>query len=393
MLLVAFYLILGTLGARCKGHQHSRCAIGKCRVVNGNEICTECRATEEKPINGICKSEGNSVVTTNTRHGPQCTEEKCSTPNCKDCTNPKADNEACTECNNGNCLTPTSQCVLACETLGAYYADSNNVCQPCDPSCASCLGTDKTKCTACPAGKALKYTNDEQPEQGGACVDECRADADGCAECGATIGGTKYCSRCGASSDYPVNGVCRTTPGRASTAACKTPDNKGGCTVCAANYFLQNGGCYKTDRQPGVQVCITVTPDGKCETCANSRPADGTGACPSCDPTCKTCTDASDASMCSSCFVGYYQVGTKCVKCDVTDSGITGVSSCLSCAPPPGNTGPVLCYLMKDDGTGGSVNKSGLSTGAIAGISVAVVIVIGGLVGFLCWWFLCRGKA
>ncbi|ESU42221.1 Variant-specific surface protein, partial [Giardia duodenalis] len=40
-----------------------------------------------------------------------------------------------------------------------------------------------------------------------------------------------------------------------------------------------------------------------------------------------------------------------------------------------------------------STNKSGLSTGAIAGISVAVVVVVGGLVGFLCWWFVCRGKA
>ena len=34
-----------------------------------------------------------------------------------------------------------------------------------------------------------------------------------------------------------------------------------------------------------------------------------------------------------------------------------------------------------------------LSTGAIAGISVAAVVVVGGLVGFLCWWFICRGKA
>ena len=41
-----------------------------------------------------------------------------------------------------------------------------------------------------------------------------------------------------------------------------------------------------------------------------------------------------------------------------------------------------------------NTNKSsGLSTGAIAGIAVAAVIVVGGLVGFLCWWFLCRGKA
>ena len=38
----------------------------------------------------------------------------------------------------------------------------------------------------------------------------------------------------------------------------------------------------------------------------------------------------------------------------------------------------------------GGVNPS---TGAIAGISVAAVVVVGGLVGFLCWWFVCRGKA
>ncbi|ESU35554.1 Variant-specific surface protein, partial [Giardia duodenalis] len=154
-------------------------------------------------------------------------------------------------------------------------------------------------------------------------------------------------------------------------------------------------GCYKTDRQPGIQICTLASQGDKCETCANSLPPSAAGVCPSCDSACKTCTSANNANTCSSCVVGYYQVGTKCVRCDTNDPNgnkpITGVRDCVSCAPPAGGDGgSVLCYLMKD---GDSTNKSGLSTGAIAGISVAVIVVVGGLVGFLCWWFLCRGKA
>ena len=82
--------------------------------------------------------------------------------------------------------------------------------------------------------------------------------------------------------------------------------------------------------------------------------------------------------------------GSTCTSCESNSGGITGVRGCASCAAPSTGTGPVLCYLVRDSA---SVNKSALSTGAIAGISVAAVVVVGGLVGFLCWWFVCRGKA
>ena len=86
------------------------------------------------------------------------------------------------------------------------------------------------------------------------------------------------------------------------------------------------------------------------------------------------------------------------MKCDKnsTNNKITGVENCVSCAPPTTPPGPVTCYVTQTpavDPTDPSVNKTGLSTGAIAGISVAAVVVVGGLVGFLCWWFICRGKA
>ena len=59
-------------------------------------------------------------------------------------------------------------------------------------------------------------------------------------------------------------------------------------------------------------------------------------------------------------------------------------------------TGACLCnegYSPKDGNCELASTGPNLSTGAIAGISVAAVVVVGGLVGFLCWWFVCRGKA
>ena len=67
----------------------------------------------------------------------------------------------------------------------------------------------------------------------------------------------------------------------------------------------------------------------------------------------------------------------------------------MSCDPPAGDSGPVTCYVTQSptvDPADPSANKGGLSSGAIAGISVAVIVVVGGLVGFLCWWFLYRTK-
>ena len=113
---------------------------------------------------------------------------------------------------------------------------------------------------------------------------------------------------------------------------------------------------------------------------------------------------AGSKETCTDCLAGYYKTtDNKCVKCTASsgdNNQITGVENCMSCAPPTSPPGPVTCYVKTDgtnnggnDNNGGSTNKSGLSTGAIAGIAVAVIVVVGGLVGFLCWWFICRGKA
>eukprot|EP00701_Giardia_intestinalis_P003997 XP_001707821.1 VSP [Giardia lamblia ATCC 50803] len=96
------------------------------------------------------------------------------------------------------------------------------------------------------------------------------------------------------------------------------------------------------------------------------------------------------SAVCTACDSGRKpnKDGSGCVLCSVGDCKSCVMDDvCGEC-----NSGFSL------DSSGAScvssgANRSGLSTGAIAGISVAVIVVVGGLVGFLCWWFLCRGKA
>ena len=343
-------------------------------------VCTECATQTNKP----------NVA------GTKCIV--CTVKDCKKCN----DDGTCAECDNTRKLTPTKECVDKCEKLEGYFDGNDGTCRACNSVCKTCNGEDPHQCTGCPAKKVLKYTVESAPGSGSTCVDECTTNTNGCAECGATIGEAKYCSKCSDAKQAPLNGNC--TASVRATASCTQIEN-GICKKCASNYFLFEGGCYETTRQPGMQICKNAAGnDGKCKTCANNLPSNiDTGACPSCPAGCATCTAAGQTYTCQTCLAGYYLDSTKnlCIKCTESSGNIQGVTNCASCNPPAGNSGPVTCYVKKngtDDGgndnnAGGSTNKSGLSTGAIAGISVAVIVVVGGLVGFLCWWFLCRGKA
>ena len=202
--------------------------------------------------------------------GTKCVD--CVAAGCAKC----SDEGVCVECDSSKYLTPTKQCVDSCNKLWGYYKDSNNVCQPCDPSCASCSTAGAGKCSACPAGKVLKYT-DETPINGGSCVDECRTGAGGCADCGAVIGSSKYCSKCGNANQAPLNGNCTTTT--RAVASCEQIDN-GACKKCANGYFLLDGECYQTSRQPGKSVCTTAN-NGQCQMCDNGQSL-SSGICPAC---------------------------------------------------------------------------------------------------------------
>ncbi|KAE8303879.1 VSP [Giardia duodenalis] len=376
------------------GNKCLSCSDDKSGGIADCKTCTP-KENSEGPILITCSACATDTNKPNVA-GTKCIA--CTVKDCKKCN----DDGTCAECDNTRKLTPTKECVDKCEKLEGYFDGDDGTCRACNSVCKTCNGEDPYQCTGCPAKKVLKYTVESTPDSGSTCVDECTTNTNGCAECGATIGEAKYCSKCSDAKQAPLNGNC--TASVRAAASCTQIEN-GICKKCATNYFLFEGGCYETTRQPGMQICKDAAGnDGKCKTCANNLPSNiDTGACPSCPAGCATCTAAGQTYTCQTCLAGYYLDSTKnlCIKCTESSGNIQGVTNCVSCNPPAGNSGPVTCYVKKDgtsDGgndnsTGGSTNKSGLSTGAIAGISVAVIVVVGGLIGFLCWWFICRGKA
>ena len=192
-----------------------------------------------------------------------------------------------------------------------------------------------------------------------------------------------------------MDGICVSVASLGRETAVCTSNNDGTCASCTDPYFLQSGGCYQSMMYPGDTLC-EMAQNGQCQTCANTLNPDK-GVCPTCPEGCSACVSG-NTQQCTKCLAGYYldSTASKCVKCskDSTDGTIKGVPNCISCAPPSSNTGPVTCYVTQipSGPTDPSVNKGAFSTGAIAGISVAAVVVVGALIGFLCWWFLCKAK-
>ncbi|ESU43225.1 Variant-specific surface protein, partial [Giardia duodenalis] len=297
----------------------------------------------------------------------------------------------CTKCSKNN-LSPLKDACLDTCPAGTY--DDNSICTPCHTSCSECADDAESSCTACYPGHVLNKTDSSTA---GTCIPECTGRyAENCEKdmCTAVLGGSKYCSKC-KSGYVPVDGVCVSAGTRAAPTGC-TPKGDGTCSACTEKYFLESGGCYQAAVYPGNTLCTTAA-SGKCTSCANGQTADsGTGSCPACDSTCKTCSAKNNPAKCQTCYPGSYLDSTRgtCVECSKSSSSILGVENCISCAPPANNQGSVTCYVKTSSGGGNSTDDgANLSTGAIAGISVAAVVVVGGLVGFLCWWFVCRGKA
>ncbi|ESU40354.1 Variant-specific surface protein, partial [Giardia duodenalis] len=251
-----------------------------------------------------------------------------------------------------------------------------------------------------------------------------------------------YCSHCGEPTKFPIDGICKGDSDKAGNTC-----TNGVCTQCADGYFLYMGGCYSVSKEPGSLMCtaaeggICTTPTGQyfkvpgatagqqsvlacenpvgtavgerayvgvegCKTCtAPSEAPSGAMAparCTACGSSKKPsllgsgcftcamdgCSHCSADGVCEACTSAEQRPSTdgkQCIPCNI--SGCTRCSEASKCSQCGDG------YRLESDTCVSTGGGSNLSSGAIAGISVAVIAVVGGLVGFLCWWFICRGKA
>ncbi|TNJ30534.1 VSP protein [Giardia muris] len=351
----------------------------------------------------------------------------------------------CTACdlqNCGACNTDKSQCEACKSGFGPTYNSSLSIttCSKCPDNCESCLDLGLGSglvCVGCPTGKNpingecvdanTKVCTRSGPGSGcDSCLNGFLAYQGGCFSpqkaadlkiCSLKnqllVGDTTVCKEC-PSGFVPFDGTCtplaavnirtmRTAgandiclneagsdPVSSSATRCGSCKNPTGST--SPNYFLFEGGCYPASSTPGTSVgsllCSAAT-NGKCTTPAPNAPFildASSGAFTACPKECGACTSS---TACSSCALGYY-----------SNSTVTGPSNCTACPSGCTSCPNGKCDLCWDGSTPTndacppppSSSSSGLSGGAIAGIVIAVLLVLGGLGGFLGWWFRCRGK-
>ena len=418
-----------------------KCKTAMCNVwIGGKDYCSECATAGEHLVDGKCVAANSDTKCTSNsagacsscaqgyflhRGGCYAIEGAVGLLICDDKTATAGKDGICVTCHEGYFKNPASatdktkeSCIACNQTAAIDRYQGVDKCAACDSSQLPSSGGGTAKCTKCQGTDYLKSDGTACGEKTSTCVSDTEfakedaANGNKCVSCGDATDGVTDCKTC-------------TAPSGEGT--------KPTCTECNNNKIV------KTVTASGKSVTSCIEP-AECKDGFFVNTADKPNKCTACTANCNTCS-AADANKCSACAEGYF-VGAAsgsegpCVKCDATgSSGFVGVAGCTKCTRPntSGTSGTATCdeceagkkpsedktkcnpcadtncsfcdeqgacqkcsegYTLEGGKcTSSSANRSALSTGAIAGISVAAVVVVGGLVGFLCWWFICRGKA
>ncbi|EFO65181.1 VSP [Giardia lamblia P15] len=412
----------------------------KCTACGGSQILkTELDGTVTCVVEGQCAAEKTHFVIDES--GKKCvpcsdvttgsTDEKQGVANCRTCTSSPSQKPICETCLDGyygttsctecdaNCATCNSAGAAQCQTCKPGYflkgGQAPAECVACDSTtdsgisgCAICTFDTSLTCNSCKPDYALI---------GSGCQKSCEDDT-GCGgasgACDATIidgqGNAKhYCSYCGKTNDVPIDGRCVANTQNQGNTGCT--DHV--CTQCTTGYFLYMGGCYSVSTAPSSHMCKTAD-GGVCTEAASDKYFAVPGAAKT-GQSVLACGNPLGTAVDDKTYVGV-EGCSQCTAPAQLDAPGMASATCTACGegrkPSKSGTGCAACSdancrHCRVDGVceecssgfsleGGKCVSTGgpnLSTEAIAGISVAAIVVVGGLVGFLCWWFLCRGKA
>lgn len=402
------------LQGQCIPLPDSGCKVPYCSLCEESlEVCTRCEGSYYvTPLNGCVRDCGDIMGYHNNADLGKCV--RCKIKNCYKC----SDSTRCLECSTGYGLTDDQQCTQ------------------CPENCLAC--SHYNQCTTCKSGYILGDSKVCESES------DYRVD---CAESDAKY--IKYeltrhlkgsvlqrvtasmCSKC-TPGKVPINGKCVSASTRTLRCTPGTGEDAGKCTSCSGSAsnsaFLYSGGCYDRETDVGRSICLNVGSNGACAKCSRGFMFDtNRGECTPCPSNCLKCTSAgclrcdpgwlrhedkcvvckkgclecnTSPDKCTSCTTGYYVAGPTtssggnvgpCRSCDDTREvdGWRGVNGCTICVPPV-FAGEVLC-LSKEKIIDSSSRS--LSSGAISGISVTVVIVVAVIVGILVWKFACKSKS
>ncbi|KAH0569959.1 Cysteine-rich membrane protein 1 [Spironucleus salmonicida] len=265
----------------------------------------------------------------------------------------------------------TSRADAVCESCNpGKYLLADKTCNNCDNVCATCTGPSNSQCLSCSNGHNLSgsfcvacFDGQVIPCKCGAsinCATCGAAQTNNCALCleGYKLDSESSCSEC-ANGYFKDGATCQ----KCSTN-CKTCSKSATlCDSCKVQFELTIYQSCQADCSGGLkqgQACVNGSPIS----CGSAKQitscaCDFTKNCLSCDETNKKC---------SSCLASYMLEGQQCSQCVENAEKIE--DSCFFPAPLGTN----------------------LSSGAIAGIVVAVLVVLGALGGGLAFYLIKRSK-
>ncbi|KAH0576139.1 Cysteine-rich membrane protein 2 [Spironucleus salmonicida] len=336
-------------GFSVEGGKCVTCEDANCKICSADKnICNTCK-TSYKIVGGKCEREcnpGDAVCATNQiclgtckTCSINCTSCEGNVNNCKSCTPGFAlDGSSCTACSAG-CADCTGN-KNVCNLCKDGYFGINGACQSCEMNTtAQCECSGAANCATCTIAKS--------------------------GTCGTCIAGYKMsasntCTEC-ADGYLMVDRVC--TKCEKSCKICYESIEK--CSICADSYTMSIKQTCEKDCTPALtngKACI----GGKAVECDDDY--EQITAC-KCEGAvnCQECKDG-NMSTCESCMPGYKLINGQCSECAV---GATAVGN--------------FCF----DPSIGSQNF--LSGGAITGIVIAVLVVVGLIAGGA-FWYVKRSK-